>query len=182
MIIGQSKFIRILLSSTLLFVCINVFSQVTQAPSPTLESPYNTVLVHLYYLQPGSYQPAIAGQTFQMTDSLKAQRLAIQLKQVLDGRGLFVHLNLLPQETDYIDSLTERPFYTPFPQELPEVYLEKTDDKWYYSQQTANAIPKLHRDLYPFGTDFVNRSCLLQGPPKHPFKDLKRIFVFFNSF
>ncbi|HFA50898.1 MAG TPA: mechanosensitive ion channel family protein [Bacteroidetes bacterium] len=130
-------------------------SQANQAPVPTLESPYNTMLVHLYYLQPDSYEPEIAAKAFNVEDSVQAIRLAIQLKQVLDGRGLFVHLNLLPQQNDYLDSLTQQPFYTPFPKELPEVYLEKTDSLWHYSQQTANAIPRLHRELYPFGTDLL---------------------------
>ncbi|MCB0562146.1 MAG: hypothetical protein KDD09_24505, partial [Phaeodactylibacter sp.] len=29
----------------------------------TLETPYNTVLVHLHYLQPDTYQPAVAART-----------------------------------------------------------------------------------------------------------------------
>ena len=138
-----------------LFPLANNFSQTPQPPAPTLQSPYHAIQTHLYYLQPDSYQPAISAKAFQLADTVKAQRLAIQLKQVLDGKGLFVHMNLLPQAADYRDSLTQKPFYTPFPQQLPEVYLEKTDSLWHYSQQTAEAIPGLHRSVYPFGTDFL---------------------------
>ncbi|MEO1258997.1 MAG: mechanosensitive ion channel domain-containing protein [Bacteroidota bacterium] len=134
---------------------VNAFAQAQQAPPVTLESPYNTMLVHLYYLQPDSYEPAIAAKTINLADSLQARKLAIQLKQVLDGRGLFVHLNLLPQESDYEDTLTHKPYYTPFPTQLPEVYLEKIDDQWYYAGQTVEAVPRLHKELYPFGTDFL---------------------------
>ena len=44
----------------------------------TLETPYNTVLVHLYYLQPDSYQPELAARTLaNVQDSARASRLAI---------------------------------------------------------------------------------------------------------
>ncbi len=138
-----------------LLACITSYGQVAQPPEPTLESPYNTILVHLYYLQPDSYEPAKAARAFQVADSLKARRLAIQLKQILDGKGLFIHLNLLPQESDYLDTVAQKPFYTPFKRELPQVYLEKINGRWYYAKQTADAIPGLHRSLYPFGTDFL---------------------------
>lgn len=139
-----------------LFFTFYLKAQQSQPPAPTLESPYNTMYVHLYYLQPDSYQPVIAARTMNLpNDSARAERLAIQLKQIFDGKGLFVRLNMLPQETDYQDTLTKKPYYTPFPDHLPDVYLEKTNDKWYYSEQTLAAIPALHQEIYPFGTDFL---------------------------
>jgi len=137
----------------------DVHSQVSEPPVPTLESPYNTILVHLYYLQPDSYQPSVAAKTiYQVQDSLEAQELAIELKQVFDGNGLYVRLNLLPQSADYLDSVTQKPYYTPFPDQLPDVYLEKKAGKWYYSDQTVQAIPRLYKKLYPFGTDLLIKS------------------------
>lgn len=133
----------------------NALAQSETAPSVTLESPYNTIYVHLYYLQSDTYYPNLAARTLNIRDSTAATRLAIQLKQILDGKGLFVHLNLLPQEPDYVDSLTQKPFYTPFPVELPEVYLEKVNDRWYYAQETIAAIPALHKEVFPFGSDFL---------------------------
>lgn len=139
-----------------LFFAQFLSAQQNKAPQPTLESPYNTMYVHLYYLQPDSYQPDIAAKTVNMPeDSLMAEELAIKLKQVFDGKGLFVHLNLVPKQPDFIDTTTQKPFYTPFPGQLPEVYLEKVDSQWFYSAQTVSAIPQLHKRLYPFGTDFL---------------------------
>jgi MscS family membrane protein len=144
---------RFIILSVFFFMTISSQAQ-EAAPAPTLESPYNTVFVHLYYLQPDSYEPAIAGKTIYLPeDSARAVELAIWLKQVLDGKGLFVHLNQLPRESDYLDSLLQ-PHYTPFPKQLPDVYLEKIDGQWYYSRQTVAAIPALHKELYPLGTDF----------------------------
>lgn len=131
------------------------FGQDQSAPPITLESPYNTILVHLYYLQEDSYEPSKAAKVFHNIDSSQAIQTAIQLKQVLDGNGLYVHLNLVPQETDYLDSISQKAFYTPFPEELPAVYLEKEDGKWYYSKSTVKGVPKLHKKVYPFGTNFI---------------------------
>ncbi len=127
-----------------------------QAPTATLSSPYNTVYVHLYYLQPDSYEPEIAAKTIYLPgDTIRAKKLAIQLKQIFDGNGLFVQLNLLPQTNDFVDTLSQKPYFTPFPKRLPQVYLEKINGKWYYSSQTVAAIPAMHKELYPFGTDFL---------------------------
>lgn len=138
-----------------LFCFVSVFAQEDVPPSPTLESPYNTMYVHLYYLQPDSYQPELAAVTVSrsVTDSIKRSQIAIKLKQILDGKGLYVRLNLLPQQTDFIDTITQKHFYTPFPEKLPDVYLEKINDKWYYSEETVRSVPNLHKKTYPFGTD-----------------------------
>ncbi len=128
----------------------------SDAPDPTLNSPYNTIYVHLYYLQPDSYDPSIASQTlYGVQDSAKADRLAIKLKQIFDGKGLYIKLNMLPQEPDYRDTTTNRFFYTPFPDKAPDIYLERINGKWYYSAETVDAIPDLHKDVYPFGTDLL---------------------------
>lgn len=130
------------------------FSQTANAPEPTLESPYNTMYVHLYYLQPETYYPEVAAVTlFRSKDSLTLINRSIKLKQIFDGNGLFVRLNQLPQEIDYIDSTTQKPYYTPFPEELPDVYLEKFGDKWIFSKETVDVIPFLHKKTYPYGTD-----------------------------
>ncbi len=122
----------------------------------SLESPYNTVLVHLFYLQPDTYEPALAGRVFYgITDSARASRLAIQLKQVLDGEGLYVPVNRIPKDPDYLDSVSLESIYRPFPMKLPEVYVEKIEGRWYYSGETVSVIPKLHRRIYPLGADLL---------------------------
>ena len=138
-----------------IFPFISLHAQEDIPPPLTLESPYNTIYVHLYYLQPESYQPTKAAVTISRTlkDSTERIEAAIKIKQILDGQGLYVRLNLLPQETGFIDSTTQKHFYTPFPEKLPEVYLEKVNNKWYYSSETVRNIASLHKKTYPFGTD-----------------------------
>jgi len=122
----------------------------------TLETPYNTVLVHLYYLQPDSYQPALAARTLaNVADSARASRLAIQLKQIYDGEGLYVPVNTVPKDPDYVDTTRQGSFYVPFPDQFPEIYLEQLNDRWYYSRETVTAIPDLHKRVYPFGADLL---------------------------
>lgn len=123
----------------------------------TLENPYNTVLSHLFYLQEDSYRPEIAAQTlYGVEDPERAERLAIKLKQVLDGEGLFVPIRSIPQDPDYTaDTVNNENYYVLFPELLPEVYVEKIDGLWYYSRETVEAIPRLHKRVYPFGADLL---------------------------
>ncbi|NRB61898.1 MAG: mechanosensitive ion channel [Saprospiraceae bacterium] len=122
----------------------------------TLESPYNTVLVHLYYLQPDSYQPDQSARTLAgVQDSARASRLAIQLKQIYDGEGLYVAVNTIPQDPNYIDSLREGNFFVPFPDQYPQIYLEKLNGRWYYSEETVTQIPIIHKAVYPLGADWL---------------------------
>lgn len=122
----------------------------------SLKNPNNSMYVHLYYLQTDSYKPSLAAKAlFPEGDSTTLIKKSIQLKQILDGAGLFVHFNKIPTDPDYIDTLTERALFTPFPKEMPEVYLEKTNGKWYYSKETVSNIPALHKKVYPFGADLL---------------------------
>ena len=90
-----------------LFLSITLLSwgvtgqQLSTAPDPTLESPYNTIYVHLYYLQNDSYQPEIAAAVIPPgPDSATAVELAIEIKQILDSD----HISLMAQ----VDALIEK--------------------------------------------------------------------------
>jgi MscS family membrane protein len=146
---------RILSLTILLFVCLLVNAQ-NQGVQPSLASPYHTIYTHLYYLQPENYDEGIASTTIDprvVTDSLKRVELAIQLKQILDSKGLFVYLNKIPKKSNYRDTITGNALFTLFPIEMPQVYVERNDGRWYFSEETVRAIPKLHKETFPFGTN-----------------------------
>ncbi|MCR9286621.1 mechanosensitive ion channel family protein [Saprospiraceae bacterium] len=148
--------IKFLIFSGLLLFSSILFSQTKNAPNPTLESPFNSMWVHLYYLQNETYSPEISARTISNTaDTALAIQRAVQLKQILDGKGLFVYLENITQDSNFIDSTTNKPYYTPFPNELPEVYLEKINSQWFYSQETVRLIPTLHKEVYPLGSDIL---------------------------
>lgn len=149
--------IRFLGALILTFLSLLLQAQQSGREVPvTLETPYNTVYVHLYYLQEGSYEPEVAARTlYGVEDSSRAVRLAVQLKQILDGKGLRVQVNTLPQEADYVDSVSNKNIYFLFPEELPSVYLERIDGLWFYSRETIAQITELHSQVFPFGADIL---------------------------
>ena len=115
------------------------------------DNPYTTIYNHLYYLQSDSYIPERAALSLPN----RSVKLSIKLKQVLDGKGLFIDLNRLPLDSTYVDSLTGEQIYFISKVE-PLIYVERIDGKWQYSRTTVDAIPELHRSVYPFGTQFVS--------------------------
>ena len=129
-------------------------AQLNTAPEISLENPYNTMYVHLHYLQKETYQPSMSAMTLgPKIDSLIAIDQAIKIKQILDGHGLYVYMNKVPQQNDYLDSISQQHYYYPFPDDLPGLYLEKINSKWYYSKGSLDLIPKMYKEVFPYGTD-----------------------------
>lgn len=120
----------------------------------SLKTPYHTVFTHLNYLQDDNYYPDVAAKTLhpEYTTQEEAKDLAIQLKQILDGRGIYIDLEEIPRKTDFKDTVTNKHrFY--LTKKYPELYLEKVGARWYYSGKTIKKIPEWHSEVYPFGTD-----------------------------
>ncbi len=122
-----------------------------------LSTPYHTVSTHLLYLQEAHYHTELAAQVFHPDDATpaEAQKLAIMLKQVFDGQGLFIEVDEIPNTPDYIDSTLNRLVKQRFTvvADLPDVYLTKKNGQWYYSRYTVQRLPGLHEETYPFYTD-----------------------------
>ena len=146
--IKKLNFISLLLVATL-----SCFGQPVVKPSN--ETPFNTVQTHLYFLQEGHYRPEFAIRAFGPETSLREARLmATQLKEIFDGKGLYVNTSLIPTDPDYKDS-TKNNRYFLFPSKLPQVYLEKRNGQWYYSLRTLAEIGDLHHKVYPFGSTWL---------------------------
>jgi len=142
----------------LLFILLsNLLIAQNKEVKPDLSSPYGTIYTHLYFLQPNSYQPEKAALTIYGLKELNAEKKAIKLKKILDGKGLFVIMSKLPRNKNYIDStqVGKKNIYVLFPNKMPEIYLEKVGNNWYYSAQTVSQIDKLYSDVYPWGTSFL---------------------------
>ncbi|TRX58305.1 mechanosensitive ion channel family protein [Fulvivirga sp. M361] len=130
------------------------FGQSKDTLEYSLATPYNTVLTHLLYLQEDSYRPAIAAKVFNPkdVDQERAVVLAIKLKQVLDGQGIFVELDDIPRSRDYLDSVTNKHRYY-LTKKYPDLYVEKRGIRWYFSAKTIGKIEVWHKDTYPLGLD-----------------------------
>ena len=125
-------------------------------PRPTLEDPHNTAFIHLYYLQDETFYPEVAARALNVQgDSATVSQLAIQLKQIYDGLGLYVQLNNIPEDANFIDSTSQKSIFVPFPTELPEVYMEKVGNRWLYSSTTVDHVPGLHKRVFPLGADLL---------------------------
>ena len=160
---------RISLLVAFLFILLTSFSQEDQ-DTFELTSPYHTILTHLKYLQDDSYRPELAAKVFN-NNSVKnvkeAEQLAVQLKQILDGKGKYIDLNKVTKNADYLDSATKKHRYYIDRKELPSVYVEKKQGLWYYSTATVVAIPELHKEVYPYGTDRILQLLPKAGHKKY---------------
>jgi MscS family membrane protein len=142
--------IRKIIILALLFISapVVIFSQIDS--SEVNDSPYGVIYNHLYYLQNDSYEPERAAISFP-AQVAEAEDLAIQLKQILDGRGLYVDINRLPTENTYFDSTANAAIYY-IDRDYPLIYVEKIGDDWFYSRTTVESIEAMHDDLFPLGT------------------------------
>lgn len=120
----------------------------------SLKTPYQTIYTHLNNLQENNFNPALAAQSFiqeGITQS-EAQLAAIELKQVLDGTGIFIEMELIPNLPDFIDSTTNKSRYY-LTGNYPSIYLVRIGDEWKYAKSSIKSIDALHKDVFPFGTD-----------------------------
>jgi len=124
---------------------------------PNLSTPWHSVLTHIYFLQPGSYDVDKASLPFLHpgVDSLQARDLAVKLKQAWDARGFIVNFDQIPREANYIDTVTERQIFAPISQ-TPGIYVERQPDgQWLYSTNSFEDIETFHREVFPYGSDLL---------------------------
>lgn len=119
-----------------------------------LTSPYHTIFTFLDNLQSDNFNPSLAARTLNTDTHSQADKenLAIELIQILDGKGLFVNLDELPRDPDYGDTLSQKKRYVLFAS-TPEIYVEKVGNIWLFSSETVKSISRLHAQVYPMGLD-----------------------------
>jgi MscS family membrane protein len=137
----------------LLLLCPSVNAQ--QDTTEVRNNPYNVIYNHLANLQNDNYEPEIAALSFPDSAN-KAEELAIQLKQILDGKGLYIDLNRIPTSENFTDSLSGDNIYI-LDKSEPRIYLEKQDGNWTYSRTTVQQIPSIHKSIFPFGTALATK-------------------------
>lgn len=140
--------------SLLGFTCLFASSVFGQKKDDTLDlsTPYHAIYNHLYYTQSDNRLLNVAGKSLHLPSKISskdADRLTIQLKQILDGKGMFIILEDLPRDPNYVDSISKKSIYTLSSRE-PDIFVQKIGDKWQYGKTTIKAIPKLHKEVYPF--------------------------------
>ncbi|QTE21939.1 mechanosensitive ion channel family protein [Polaribacter cellanae] len=138
----------------LFFITTSLVSQEQEKDSikVDLSNPHATIYTHLYFLQSDSYEPKKAAKTILGLSEEKAIEKAIKIKQVLDGKGLYVDLNRVPTGNNYKDTIGYSSYYryVIFPERMPEIYVEKIGSKWYYSSETVAKIDNLYKATFPW--------------------------------
>jgi len=140
-----------------IFLAQNVFAQSKADKSLTpnsLSSPKATVNTFIKNLQEDEFHPKIAARTLnpEAVKGKDAELLATQLKQVLDGAGVLLDLDEIPEDPNYSDSTDQKKYFLA-EIEFPEIYLQRSNGKWYFSKNTVEKIEVLHQQVFPFGTD-----------------------------
>jgi MscS family membrane protein len=116
-------------------------------------APYDVVYNHIHYLKKGTYDELQASESFDIPNKKARIEAALQLKEILDAKvDPNSILNKTPDDPNYIDSTTKKHIYVLY-DKLPQVYVSLEGNKWYYSQATIDAIPRLHKKIFPFGTN-----------------------------
>jgi MscS family membrane protein len=127
-----------------------------EAVGGRMVSPYHSLVNFLLFTKSTYYYPVYALGSFdtRSLDSAHAILLLQKLKKVLDGRGVYIYLEEVPRDTNYLDSATQRPRYYLNP-DYPRLYVERVAGQWMFTQETIKAIPELYSELYPLGIDKV---------------------------
>lgn len=145
--------LRFLAFMFFLVTLISLKAQTDSLPS-TFTSPYEAIYNHLNYLQDENHIPAQAAKSLFRGDRSQREinNLAVELKQVLDGSGNFINMDEVPKSAEYYDSLSRRNRYV-LTKDFPEIYVQKYGDQWLFSEYSVDQIDRLHKKVFPFGTD-----------------------------
>lgn len=130
-----------------------LLSDVFSADAEVNNSPYDVVYNHIHFLKKGTYDEYQSAASFNISNRKMRIQSAIMLKEILDAKiDANAVLNKIPDDPNYTDSTTRRHIYVLY-DKLPQVYVEQIGAKWYYAEATINALPQLHKNIFPFGTN-----------------------------
>ena len=127
-----------------------------QAGKEACSTPQKAVESLLYWQQPEHKNLDKASRCLdrsRMTDpSRQAPDLANKLKKVLDGRGLYVEVNDIPDEADHKDP-ADNSEYELFPNALGGIKVVKQGDAWVFSASALERVPELYSDTFQLGIE-----------------------------
>ncbi|OEK05633.1 mechanosensitive ion channel protein [Roseivirga misakiensis] len=121
----------------------------------SFSNPYEAIYNQLYYLQEDTRNPAQSAKSLFKGDRTKKEleQLSIELKQIFDGSGNFIRLEDVPRDNDFRDSLNNNKQRYVLTSDFPDIYVQKYGNNWLFSDRSVSEIDKIHKQVYPFGTD-----------------------------
>ncbi|TNE86016.1 MAG: mechanosensitive ion channel family protein [Deltaproteobacteria bacterium] len=141
-----ARFVRWLGAAVLLFCAVHVaFGQPDPDECANPRTAADSLFVHQ---RTGSYAPAEAAKCFDLPEGMQGARTAVQLKQVLDARGLWVPVSELSVDPNYTDE-EGRHRIVPMPDKFPQLVLSRADNgDWQYSADTLRQVPELYAQTF----------------------------------
>ena len=136
------------------FIKADSYAQNYDSLDYDLSNPFSTITTHLKFLQDKNYNPDISSMAFiqEGVDRKKARDAAIKLKQVLDGEGIYIDVDLIPRNPNYIDTATNNHRFI-LTDHYPAIYVQKQGDRWLYSMRSIDQIDVIHKQVFMFGAD-----------------------------
>jgi len=130
-----------------------------------LSSPNATLYTHIYFLMPDSYDIDKSAATIKGLPQNEAREKAKKIKEILDGNGLRIDFTKVPKNPDYIDTLSTAlqsnalniHRYAPFPLRMPQIYVVKEGNKWYFSKETIESVDKLYEKTFPWEFSYFEK-------------------------
>lgn len=160
---------KTILGNIFVAICIILFCSASHAEryasKVDLSSPRRALQTYLQNLDDNSYHPAVAAQIFPISNKSQAEKLAIKLKQILDGQGIYFELEEVPDKPNYIDSLSNKARYI-LSDRYPKIFLIASEGRWMFSSTTVKSIPEIHKKVFPMGTNKLLNLVPRQGTTK----------------
>lgn len=120
-------------------------------PQGPCGSPRQAVVTWLSNLQADSYDVVRATRCTLPPQGMTpegVQTALVQLKRVLDARGIYVRVDQLPEDPDYKDADSGQ-YQVPVTSLLHDVYVIRTASGWVLSPTTLQAAEGLYRQTFP---------------------------------
>lgn len=120
-----------------------------------LTTPKGAVTTFFAFQQDNNYHPETAAKVLESVKLSLEDRitLAMKLKQIYDGLGLWIEIEEIPETTDFRDSTRHNKEIYVLDKQLPDFYLENYKGKWMFSESSILLIENKHRVVFPIGTE-----------------------------
>lgn len=132
-----------------------------------LTNPKASVTTFFAFQQDNNYHPEIAAKVLESVKLPLENRLtlAMKLKQIYDGLGLWIEIEEISDDPDFRDSTRHNKEIYVLDKQLPDFYLEKYKGKWMFSESSILLIENKHRQVFPIGTEGLeNVGSILRKP------------------
>lgn len=137
---------RMLCLFAALLLCVPALA--APPPEPDCSNPRSAADSVFVWLTADHYDPGRAARCLDVPPGEVGERLAVQLKQVLDARGLYVPIDALSADPGFTDE-EGRHRVVVMPETFPAMVLERADDgRWLYTRRTLEQVPGLYAQTF----------------------------------